>query len=251
MVGLCQAHRHPHRDLGARLAECPEIIDLFEHATQLRPVQVKNPKPFARLDRDPVALTDFDAVNDRFEKVFGVRPIPETCLPPLYDLAIMRHTVAHHAARVRDVDRDRFRYWSVRAGRPINPPVAYLKKLQMFLYQVGRSFDVAIRNAIFSRSLSRHGSFGLQRAGLVHLIEVFDYFGHLLTQEPGDILPQPWATDYDQQLEAADRTAHQRLLALCFTDLNASFGLDPIWWTPALSQKRVERGPHVEDARET
>ena len=28
-------------------------------------------------------------------------------------------------------------------------------------------------------------------------------------------------------------------------------GLDPIWWTPALSRKRVERGPHVEDARET
>jgi hypothetical protein len=28
-------------------------------------------------------------------------------------------------------------------------------------------------------------------------------------------------------------------------------GLDPIWWTPALSRKRVERGPHVEDARKT
>jgi len=31
----------------------------------------------------------------------------------------------------------------------------------------------------------------------------------------------------------------------------SGIGVDPVWWTPALSQKRVEGGPHVQAARKT
>ena len=98
------------RDLGARLAEVPTLDAHFPRISELRPRLVQNPRPFARLDRDPAPLSNWPEVNALYERALGVGPLPAAELPRLHDLALVRHIVAHHAGLVRPIDVQRFQY---------------------------------------------------------------------------------------------------------------------------------------------
>lgn len=125
--------------------------------------------------------TDFAEVNARYRTVLGVEPVPVAEFARLHDLAIIRHTVAHHGSVIRQIDVPRFQYYSVTPGALINPPPAFVRETSNYLYQIGAGFELAVRNHVFTRviaSLAPDWSKPPPQL-LVDLIEAFDYFGIL------------------------------------------------------------------------
>jgi hypothetical protein len=116
------------RDLGFRVAKVPALERHFPHISKLGsiPNRKKNPTPYDRQDNDPATLSDWSAVNSLYQRALGIAPINQAELPKLYDLALIRHIVAHHAALVRPIDAPRFRYWELQKNTQINPPAEFV-----------------------------------------------------------------------------------------------------------------------------
>jgi hypothetical protein len=173
------------RDFGARLADHARIASLFPTLARLRskPISRAPGHAFKRLDTDPTGFVDPEEINVLFHDAFSVQPIPVAEFPRLRDLALIRHTVAHHAAVIRKVDVPRFQYYIVRPGQAINPPEDFVRDVLQYLYQTGISIERAIRDQIFSALLSLLPSdWSTSRPPqLIDLIEFFDYFGFLET----------------------------------------------------------------------
>jgi hypothetical protein len=137
----------------------------------------------ARLDK-PFRYFDFAEVNACYRAVLGVEPVPVAEFARLHDLAIIRHTVAHHSSVIRQIDVPRFQYYSVTPGALINPPPAFVRETSNYLYQIGTGFELAVRNHVFRRviaSLVPDWSKPPPRL-FVDLIKAFDYFGILLSE---------------------------------------------------------------------
>ena len=215
------------RDLVARMADDPELLSWFPQLADFR----SQPKPrtpnqaFRRLDTDPAGVVDPEEINSVFQRTLGVSPIPVHDYWHLRDLALLRHTVAHHAAVIRHVDVPRFRYFRVRPGRIINPPAKFIKAELQYLYQLGRNVEASVRDVVFRRAVADAGSGWSQApdARVVRLIEFFAYFGYIESttvpvgySEPGTPLRQ------QQELEAARiRTS---LISKCIGDLVSTYG---------------------------
>jgi len=207
------------RDIGARLADLPSLDRHFPEIADLRPVVKKNPSPYARQDKDPAPLTDWPEVNALYQRVVGVTPIPAKDLPILSDLALVRHTVAHHAALVRSIDAPRFQHWDVQANTLINPPVAFVREMLMLLYRSGRHFENAIADQAFGKVLGTlpptwHES---PPELVLTLIETFNWFGKLLTE--GRAPPMPGTPDYERELRARGIESRAALTKLCIYEL--------------------------------
>lgn len=215
------------RDLIARMADNPELIQWFPLLAGFR----SQPKPrvpdqaFRRLDTDPAGVVDPEEINSVFQRALGVSPIPVHDYWHLRDLALLRHTVAHHAAVIRHVDAPRFRHFRVQPGRVINPPVAFVKAELQYLYRVGRDAEASVRDAVFRQAVADAGQ-GWSKVPdtrVVRLIELFAFFGYIEStivpvgySEPGTPLRQ------QQEREAARIRAS--LLARCIGELVSTYG---------------------------
>jgi hypothetical protein len=207
------------RDLGTRLVDVPGLESYFPNVAQLRPVLKKNPSPYARQDRDPAPLSDWPEVNTLYERAIGVAPLARADLPKLHDLALIRHTVAHHAALVRPIDAPRFQYWDVQANVTINPPIDFVREVSLFLYQTGRSFETAVTDRVFD-TIVVHQEPNWHEAPsdlILLLVETFNWFGKLITDN--SVHPMPGTANYEEQLRAEGIAARARLTELCIDEL--------------------------------
>jgi hypothetical protein len=170
------------RDLAARLADLSSLLPYFPGLAKLRAQTVSRPadKAFKRLDTDPAGVLDPEAINARFVQAMGIAPVPEDEYWHLRDLALIRHTVAHHAAIIRSVDIPRFAHFIV-AGRVINPPPAFVQAELMYVYGIGRTIEKTIRSAAFKRIIQTVGPGWSLRPtqAVVELIELFGFFGFI------------------------------------------------------------------------
>lgn len=208
------------RELGARLADTETLSLHFPGVLNLKPVPARRPREYARPDRDPAGLSDWQEVNELYDRTLGVRPFQDADLPKLHDLALIRHTVAHHAALVREIDIPRFRFWAMQANAVINPSVKFVESLSHYLYKAGRQFETAVSDRIFSVVLSEERSDWVRSPSplVVSLIEVFNWFGLLLTD--GVDAPVYGSENYEEQVRSANQTNRERLVRQCLTLLH-------------------------------
>jgi hypothetical protein len=140
------------RDFGVRLADHPDLTAYFPSISEFRmkPVKPKLDRPFARLDTDPIVFADPAEVNKQYKKCLGVEPFQPSEYAKLRDLALLRHTVAHHGAVIRKIDVERFQYYAVEPEHIINPPIDFVREICKYLYKIGRTFEGAVKDRIFS-----------------------------------------------------------------------------------------------------
>lgn len=171
------------RDLAARLAEVQNLVPFFPGLRDLRSQAMARPadQAFKRLDTDPVGVLDPEVINSRFTQAMGVTPIPISEYWHLRDLALLRHTVAHHAAVIRDVDAPRFAHFIVVPGRVINPPPDFVRSELMYLYGLGRTIERTIQSAVFGPVIQADGAGWSSHPSqtVIELLELFGFFGFL------------------------------------------------------------------------
>lgn len=215
------------RDLGARLADSPSCLMLFPRMTALRaqPVNRAADKMFKRLDTDPAASLDPEDINKRFLAAINVEPFPVAEYWHFRDLVLIRHTVAHHGAVIRQVDVPRFAHFIVNHGRVINPPVEFVKAELTYLYKLGRQVKKNIRSAVFEKLIRAIGAgWAISPSQeVVDLIELFGYFGYLETSiaDVSDTVPE---SDQWQSQEVEALRIQDLLIQRCIADLRAEFG---------------------------
>jgi hypothetical protein len=207
------------RDLGARLADLQGLTHYFPEILKLRPVLKKNPRPYAQQDKDPAPLSNWPEVNTLYKQAIGIEPFVKAGLPKLHDLALIRHTVAHHAALVRQIDVPRFQYWDITANVLINPPVEFVQETTLWLYQIGRRFENEVADRVFSKIISdQPPNWYLAPSNLIlELIETFNWFGKLMSNT--DILPIPGHTNYEAELNRKSVAIRSQLTQLCIDEL--------------------------------
>lgn len=210
------------RDLAARLADLSSLSPFFPGLAKLRAQVVSRAadQAFKRLDTDPAGVLDPEEINTRFTQAMAIAPVPVNEYWHLRDLALLRHTVAHHAAVIRPVDVARFAHFVVVPGRIINPPPDFVRSELMYLYYIGRSIEKAVRSASFKPLIRKAGAgWSLHPPNdVVELIELFGFFGYIESttvpvghSEPGSELRR-------RQEEAAARI-RVALLQKCVADL--------------------------------
>jgi hypothetical protein len=209
------------RDLGARLADVPGLDAHFPNVSELRPRLVNAPRPFARLDRDPAPLSNLTEVNALYLRVLGVEPIASGELPLLQDLALVRHIVAHHAALVRPIDAPRFQHWEVRPNALLNLPIEFAREMASVLYRTGHTLETAVRNRLFSVILASAPPDWVENPPelVVALIELFNWFGKLLTDNEPALLPG--SPNYEEDAVARATRSRATLMTLCLHDLRS------------------------------
>jgi hypothetical protein len=215
------------RDLAARLADTPSCLANFPGLGNLRsqPVNQGSDKGWKRSDKDPVVFLDPEELNKIFKNAIAVEPVPATEFWHLRDLALIRHTVAHHGAVIRHVDVPRFAHFIVNPGRVINPPPEFIQAELKYLYKLGREIETNVRSAVFGQFVNAAGagwSNNLPQE-VVELIELFAYFGYLESttvivgySEPG--------SDLRRRQEAEAIRIRAVLLQRCVADLKDEFG---------------------------
>lgn len=207
------------RDLGARLADVPGIERHFPKITELRPVLKKNPLPYARQDKDPATLSNWPEVNTLYQRAIGIAPLPVADLPKLHDLALIRHTVAHHAALVRPIDVPRFQHWEIQENALINPPIDFVREMLMLLYRTGRSFETSVADRLFAEIVAGQPPNWHESPSelVLSLVETFNWFGKLI--DDNSVPPLPGTPNYEQELRARSATIRARLTQECIEEL--------------------------------
>jgi hypothetical protein len=215
------------RDLVARMAESQELATLFPKLARLRsqPRARAPDQAFRRLDTDPAGVVDPEEINAVFQQAIGVAPIAPTEYWHLRDLALLRHTVAHHAAVIRQVDVPRFRHFIVQPGHVINPPAAFVKAELHYLYELGREVEKAARSVVFREAIAAVGSGWSQAPDprIVQLIRFFAFFGYIESTTVPVGYSEPGSQLHEEQEREAERI-HALLLARCIADLVPLYG---------------------------
>lgn len=213
------------RDLGARLADVPGLEHHFPKITELRLVLKKNPPPYARPDRDPAPFSDWLEVNTLYQRAICIAPLPVADLPKLHDLALIRHTVAHHAALVRPIDVPRFQHWEIQPNALINPPIDFVREMLMLLYRTGRSFETAVADRLFAEIIAGQPPNWHESPSelVLALIETFNWFGKLITDYGAS--PLLGTQNYEQELRARNAANRARLTQQCIEVLMGKFAV--------------------------
>jgi hypothetical protein len=210
------------RDFGARMADDIHIKALFPKLIELRstPIPRAPDKAFMRLDTDPTGVIDPERVNNLFRESINLEPIPVSEYARLRDLALIRHTVAHHAAVIRHVDVPRFQYYIVKSGQAINPPVDFVRETLDYLYKSGRTIENAILNHVFSIVLPTLPAdwATIRPAKLLGLIEFFNYFGFIETTNSPVGYAEPGTPEHDRMKEE-EAIIKEKLIVRCIQDL--------------------------------
>ena len=210
------------RDMGTQLNAVPELDKSFPSLTKIAPAHLPNPAPDKRPDQDPLPYLDFARLNQRNQYVFGIDAVDPADIARLHDLALIRHTIAHHGGLVRQIDLPRFRYYQMEARRIINPPVSFVLETVDFVYGVGSSYLANLRQRIFDVVLPTFSAFDPASPPVlvVQLIEAFHYFGKIPRWQPqplplllqsGPLTPEAIRLSG----EAASKAAREDLLQQC------------------------------------
>jgi hypothetical protein len=212
------------RDFGARLAENEDLTSLFPELTKLALKQVVKPnRPvFARTDSDAYNYTDPEQLNGAFLEAIGIAPIPPSEHPKLRDLALLRHTVAHHASVIRAVDVTRFQFYEVYAGQSINPPSSFVKETLRYLWRVSRAIEVGVRNVVFARVLEEQPLDWWREPPpiMLRLFDFFGYFGFLETAQ-GPVGYISSESPYYERAKAEGERITASLIGRCVAELRA------------------------------
>lgn len=216
------------RDLGARMAGHAFLLQHFPSLSQLRAVPKARPPAhaFKQLETEPIASFEPERVNTLLEAAIGIAPIPQAEYPRLRDLALVRHTVAHHAAVVRQVDLPRFQYYIVRANQVINPPEDFVRETLMYVYSIGRTVDEQIRRRVFSvvlPTLARDWALS-PPSELLSLFEFFGYFG-FIESTTGPVGYSEPGTPAHELMQAESSRIKERLICRCIAELQSSIGV--------------------------
>lgn len=214
------------RDLGASLCDIQGLDRYFPQLPSLN-IMVKEfdpQKPHSRLDKEPVPFLDFIQVNRLYLECLGIEPIPDVELPRLFDLAIVRHTVAHHGALFRHFDVPRFQYYAVSPGHLINPPVEFVKDTAMYIYRIGRGFEQSLQDRVFSTVIPSFKPAWPANPPqlLIDLIELFNYLGKLVSSS-GPTPPIRSLEEYEAFARAESERIRGELTQLCIQDLAAQY----------------------------
>lgn len=210
------------RDLAGRVADTTSIATYFPDLGALR-TQVRARQAdqfFRRLDKDAFASFDPEDINSSFTRAMGIAPVPAGEYWHLRDLALIRHTVAHHAAIIRPIDVPRFAHFIVHAGRLINPPPEFVRSELEYIFRVGRACELAIRDKVFGCLIADFGA-GWSRnppSQVLDLIELFAFFGYIETTAVPVGYAEPGTSLWDQQQIEAQRIK-ALLVARCVCDL--------------------------------
>lgn len=210
------------RDFGARMADNAHIVQHFPALAKLRskPIRRVPEQAFRRLDTDPTGEIDPELVNALFKKSLQIEPVRSAEYSRLRDLALIRHTVAHHAATIRQVDVPRFQHYIVRPDQSINPPVDFVRETLTYLYRTGREIEEAVINRVFAVILPALGAewWSNRPPKLLELIEFFAFFGFIeTTTSPVGYAERgtPW---YDRMNEESARIK-EKLIVRCIQEL--------------------------------
>ena len=211
------------RDFGDRISNINNLENYFPNISNLR-LTLKKPnsnKPSKQLDKDPTPLMDFEKLCELYLSCIGIEPISRTDFPRLYDLTIIRHSVAHNGSIIREIDLPRFQYYIVKANVIINPPVEFVRETCNFLYKTGRQFEEKIREKLFTEVINKldQGWINSRPKILIDLIELFNFFGKL--PPPSNPVPM---TDNDRKKEG-DKN-YEILISECFVELETKFKVD-------------------------
>ena len=213
------------REIGARLADISDLERYFPLVIKLRPTLKKNPPPYARQDKDPAPLSDWLEVNGLYQQAIGIAPFETADLPKLHDLALIRHTVAHHAGLVRSIDVPRFQHWDFHANMLLNPPVDFVRKMLMFLYQTGRNFENKVSSRLFDEILPSQPTNWHETPSdlILMLIETFNWFGKLITDNR--VSPLFGTPDYEQELRSRNVASRAQLTQQCIDELKRKYAV--------------------------
>ena len=209
------------RETGTRLNQIPVVVNTFKGVNRLAPKPVRNPRPGRRPDDDQPYLS-FSEMNKRYQKSFKIDAVYPTLVDQLADLALIRHTIAHHGAIVRAIDVPRFRHYQFQGGEIINPPVSFVRDIGTLVYSVGSDYLATLRQRIFDvivRPLMPIDPNAPPQM-VVDLIEAFSYFGKRPPRAPvpGGAPPRTEA-QIQQQQQLAEQQARQALLLQCLAQL--------------------------------
>ena len=118
--------------------------------------------------------------------------ISTTEFDKLRDLALIRHTVAHHAAVVRAVDVPRFLHYKMVPGAGINPPPEFVQSTAAYLWRISRGIQIRVRNRLLDllRPTLPPNWREAPPTDLVTFVTFFEHFGFIETLNgPGGELP--------------------------------------------------------------
>jgi hypothetical protein len=215
------------RDLAARLADVPNVVTHFPALTKLRAQQINRSagQMFKRLDTDPAGTLDPAEINLRFTQAMGVAPVPTQEYWHLRDLALLRHTIAHNAAVIRQIDLPRFAHFIVEPGRIINPPPDFIHSELIYLYGLGRTIEKAIRSATFAKVIAKAGAGWAERApqAVIELIEFFGFFGYIESTNVAVGYSEP-GSDFRCRQEVEAQRVRTVLFQKCVADLVVEHG---------------------------
>jgi hypothetical protein len=208
------------RELGCRISHIDNLDNYFKKINALDIIPIKKmKKPSSRLFRDPFNILDFEELNKKYYQTIGINPIPSNEIPRLEDLAMIRHTVAHHGSMIRDIDISRFQYYQMTPNVILNPPIEFVNETCTYLYKTGSQFEIAIQEKIFKDVIPQ-----LEKDWdrvhpkiLVDLIEVFNFFGKFPTES------HAWPVTEDEKKTINDEIYHE-LMTLCIKDIQIITG---------------------------
>lgn len=169
------------RNINESLPKIKWFDTYFPNIGKLK-AQLKTPKSvWGPKDIDTIKPLHFEELNKVYSEVFGRWPIYSDEYAKLYDLALIRHTVAHHGSIIRPIDVSRFQYYQVFDNQHINPPVEFLTETIKYLQDVQNQFSNMLESTIFSTILVKiwKNNFLKYPKILKDLIKVFDYFWYI------------------------------------------------------------------------
>lgn len=180
---------------------------------------------FRRLDTDPVRGLDPADINQLFEQSMAIKPVPAEEFWHLRDLVLLRHTVAHHAAVIREVDVPRFAHFKIMPGRMINPPPDFVRSELKYLYDMGRTIEMSVQGAVFKKVIATAGAgWSIQPSQeVIELIQLFAYFGYIESTNVTVGYSEP-GSELRRMQDAEAEQIRASLLQRCIADLMDKFG---------------------------
>jgi hypothetical protein len=174
--------------------------------------------------------------NKKLFRLIGLKPIPEKELPHVEDLVRLRNAIAHYGSLTPEAYRDKFKYWDVKIGQPINPPASFVRTELNYIFHLGQKIHEETRRIVFRKIIEKMGC-GWSRnpsQDILRLIELFCFFG-FSEQARGAVGSPPkdpnsldlLKQDFPELLEQAEAYNQNLLSSLhshCIDRLVAEFG---------------------------
>jgi len=174
--------------------------------------------------------------NTNFFQLVDFEPIPKEEISHVEDLVLLRNAIAHYGALVPAKKRNKFKYWNVKIGQPINPPASFVRTELNYISHLGQKIHEDTRRIVFRRIIEKMGC-GWSRnpsPDILRLIELFCFFGFseqargpvgLPPKDPNslDLLKEDFP-ELLEQAEASNQDVLHRLRSRCIDRLVAEFG---------------------------